>query len=202
VRACNRPGELRYYPGSPVLAHHLLRPQDRLTACELEPGAAAALSRHLHGSPAAKVTAIDGWVALNAFVPPKERRGLVIVDPSFEQPDDLIRLADGVTAAWRKWSTGIYLLWYPLSARGNADYFSRKLRRAGIEKCIRLAFVVAAPQPDGGLQACGLVVVNPPWRLATEIKAFSPLLIRLLERDGNGCWTLDDLSAAATGAGA
>jgi 23S rRNA (adenine2030-N6)-methyltransferase len=201
VRACNRPGELRYYPGSPVLAHHLLRPQDRLIACELEPRAAAVLSRHLRGSRAVKVMAIDGWMALNAYVPPKERRGLVIVDPPFEQAADLIRLADGVTAAYRKWPTGIYLSWYPLTERGNADHFVRTLRRAGIAKCVRVEFAAAAPQPDGGLRACGLVVVNPPWRLAAEIRTFSPPLIELLKRDSHGGYVLEDLSVAATAAG-
>jgi 23S rRNA (adenine2030-N6)-methyltransferase len=202
VRACNRPDELRYYPGSPLLAHHLLRPQDRLIACELERHTAAALSRHLRRSPAAKVMTIDGWTALNALVPPKERRGLIIIDPPFERSDDLIRLADGVTAAYRKWPTGIYLLWYPLTARGNTDHFARTLRHAGIEKFIRVAFAVATPQPDSGLHACGLVIVNPPWRLAAEIKVFSPPLIDLLKRDGGGGWVLEDLSPAATGAGA
>jgi 23S rRNA (adenine2030-N6)-methyltransferase len=199
VRACNRPDELRYYPGSPVLARHLLRPQDRLIACELEPRAAAVLSRNLRGSPVAKVNGIDGWIALNAYVPPKERRGLVIVDPPFEQPDDFNRLADGVAVAHRKWPTGIYLMWYPLKDRSDADRFVRKLSRAGVEKCIRLEFAVAAPQLDGGLQACGLIVVNPPWRLAAEIRTFAPVLVDVLGRDGGRGFALDDRSVA-TGA--
>jgi 23S rRNA (adenine2030-N6)-methyltransferase len=196
VRACNRPDELRYYPGSPVLTRHLLRPQDRLIACELEPHAAAALSRNLRGSPVAKVMGVDGWIALNAYVPPRERRGLVIVDPPFEQPDDLDRLADGVSAAWLKWPTGIYLMWHPLKDRSEVDRFVRKLRRTGMEKCIRFEFAVASPRPDGGLQACGLVVVNPPWRLASEIRAFAPVLVDVLGRDGGRGFALDDRSVA------
>jgi 23S rRNA (adenine2030-N6)-methyltransferase len=199
VRACNRPDELRYYPGSPVLARHLLRPQDRLIACELEPRATAALARHLRGLPVAKVMDVDGWIALNAYVPPKERRGLVVVDPPFEQPDDFNRLADGVTAAWRKWPTGIYLTWYPLKDRGDVDRFVRKVSHAGMEKCIRFEFAVAAPRPDGGLQACGLVVVNPPWRLPTEIRSFAPVLVDILGRD-DGCGFVLDDRPVATGA--
>jgi 23S rRNA (adenine2030-N6)-methyltransferase len=193
VRACNRAGELRYYPGSPVLACRLLRAQDRLIACELEPGAAAALSRHLRGSPAAKVTVIDGWVALNAFVPPKERRGLVIVDPPFEEPDDFIRLADGLAAAYRKWPRGIYLLWYPVSGRNDPDRFLRRLRCAAIEKCVRVEFAVAAPRPDGGLTACGLVIVNPPWKLAAEIGTMAPALTAALGRDPARSCRLEEL---------
>jgi 23S rRNA (adenine2030-N6)-methyltransferase len=202
VRACNRADELRYYPGSPVLAGRLLRPQDRLIACELEPRAAAALSRHLRGSPAAKVMAIDGWIALNAYVPVKERRGLVIVDPPFEQPDDLTRLAEGVTAAHRKWPTGIYLMWYPIKDRDGADRFIRRMRRAGMERCLRVEFAVSAPEPDGGLSACGMVVVNPPWKLAAEIRTFARTLIGVLKRGSGGGYVLEDVSSGATDTGA
>lgn len=200
VRACNQGDELRYYPGSPVLARHLLRPQDRLIACELEPRAAAALTRHLRGAPAAKVTAIDGWIALNACVPPKERRGLVIVDPPFEQPDDFARLADSVTTACRKWATGVYLLWYPVKDRDGPGRLIRRLRRAGIEKGLRVEFSVAAPRPDAGLSACGMVIVNPPWKLAAEIRIFAPALADALGRDEGRGYTLEDLPSGATGA--
>jgi 23S rRNA (adenine2030-N6)-methyltransferase len=193
LRACNRADELRYYPGSPLLAHHLLRPQDRLVACELEPRAAIALSRHLRRSATAKVMRIDGWIALNAYVPPKERRGLVIVDPSFEQADDLIRLANGIAAAHRKWPTGIYLMWYPVKGRDDPDRFISTLRRFGMEKCLRVEFAVAPAQPTGGLSACGVIVVNPPWKLAAEIKIFTPVLLDLLGRGAGRGYLLEDL---------
>jgi 23S rRNA (adenine2030-N6)-methyltransferase len=205
LHACNPPpypppraGEgregVRYYPGSPMLARHLLRPQDRLVACELEPRAAAALSSHLRGCATAKAVHIDGWIALNAYVPAKERRGLIIVDPPFEQPDDLVRLADGVTAAYRKWPTGIYVMWYPVKERYGPDRFIKAMRRAGMEKCLRAEFVVASPQPAGGLNACGVIVVNPPWRLAAEIGIFAPALLNALGRDSGRAYTLDDLA--------
>jgi 23S rRNA (adenine2030-N6)-methyltransferase len=198
VRACNHGDELRHYPGSPVLARHLLRPQDRLIACELEPRAAAALSRHLRGTPPAKVLGIDGWIALNACVPPKERRGLVIVDPPFEQPDEFTCLADVATAAYRKWPTGIYFLWYPVKERGGPDRFIRKLRRAGLEKCLRAEFAMAALHPDGGLSACGMVIVNPPWKLAPEIGSFAPALVAVLGRDHNRGYLLEESSGTTT----
>jgi 23S rRNA (adenine2030-N6)-methyltransferase len=194
LHACNRADELRYYPGSPALARHLMRPQDRLVACELEPRAAAALSRCLRGAATVKVVRIDGWVALNAYVPAKERRGLVIVDPPFEQPDDLIRLADEVTAAHRKWPTGIYLMWYPVKGRDGPDRFIKRLQRAGLEKCLRAEFAVASPVPEGGLSACGVVVVNPPWRLAAEIRTLAPALLNALGRDAGRGYVLEELS--------
>jgi len=199
LRACNRADELRYYPGSPLLARHLLRPQDRLIACELEPRAATALSRHLRGSTTAKAIHIDGWIAFQAYVPAKERRGLVVVDSSFERPDDFIRLADGVAAARRKWPTGIYLMWYPIKGRDGPDRLIRILRHAGLEKCLRVEFAVAPSRPAGRLTACGIVVINPPWKLAAEIKIFAPALVDLLRRETGGGYVLDDLTATTSG---
>lgn len=192
LRACNQADELRYYPGSPLLACHLLRPHDRLIACELEPRAAAALARHLRGSVTAKAVRIDGWVALQAYVPAKERRGLVIIDPPFEQPDELIRLADGLTAAHRKWPTGIYLMWYPIKGRGGPDRLIKTLQHAGMTKCLRAEFAIAQPRPAAGLNACGMIVINPPWKLAAEIRTFAPALVDLLGRDTGRGYVLDE----------
>src|SRR5262249_57462765 len=93
----------------------------------LGPQAAAALARHLRGDARAKAIAIDGWTALTAYVPPKERRGVVLVDPPFEQPQELSRLAQGLAAAHRKWPTGCYLLWYPIKETAEIEAFARKL---------------------------------------------------------------------------
>jgi 23S rRNA (adenine2030-N6)-methyltransferase len=198
LHACNEGVELRRYPGSPLLVRHLLRPQDRLIACELEPRAALALSRTLRRQAQIKVVQIDGWTALNAYVPPKQRRGLVIVDPAYEQSDEFARLADAVAAAHRKWPTGIYLMWYPIKSRDGPDRLARMLRRASIEKCLRIEFTVAAPQPEGGLSACGVIVINPPWKLAAELEILGPALVELLGRDpGRGC-TVDRLEPDTT----
>ena len=191
LRACNEGIGLRHYPGSPLLVRTLLRPQDRLIACELEPHAALALSRHLRRHAQVKVMRIDGWTALNAYVPPKERRGLVIVDPAYEQGDEFTRLGDAITAAHRKWPTGIYLMWYPIKSREGPDRLARMLRRGGIEKCLRLEFTVAAAQPDGGLSACGVIVVNPPWKLAADMEIIAPALVELLGRDPGRRYLVD-----------
>src|SRR3954452_10789978 len=103
VARLNGGGQLSAYPGSCEIARAHLRPQDRLVACELEPNAARALARNLAGDARVKVVAIDGWTALTAYVPPKERRGLVLIDPAFEQPDEFTRLGERFAAAHRKW---------------------------------------------------------------------------------------------------
>ena len=137
VAAFNPAGPITTYPGSPALTQSLMRPQDRLIACELEPQAAAALSGRLRGDARSKAIAIDGWTALTAYVPPKERRGLVLVDPPFEKPDELSRLAQGLAGAHRKWPTGCYLLWYPIKDAAEVTAFVRKIARLGIAKMVR-----------------------------------------------------------------
>ena len=118
VRAFNpQPGNLTVYPGSPLIARALLRPQDRLTACEVEDKARKALIDSLRRDTQARVVDLDGWTALPAFVPPKERRGLVLIDPPFEAKDEFERLAAGFSEAFAKWPTGSYVLWYPAKSR-------------------------------------------------------------------------------------
>jgi 23S rRNA (adenine2030-N6)-methyltransferase len=189
VASFNRDGELRSYPGSPAIVRAHLRPQDRLLACELEPGAARALSRHLGGDARAKVVTIDGWTALGAYVPPKERRGLVVVDPAFEQPDEFVRLADGLAAAYRKWASGTYLLWYPIKQATERDAFVRRLRALAIPKTLRAEVTVGAANQER-LHGSGLVVVNPPWTLERELATLLPALAAVLG-DGKGGARLD-----------
>jgi 23S rRNA (adenine2030-N6)-methyltransferase len=187
VAACNRAGELTAYPGSPALARMLLRTQDRLIACELEPKAAAALARNLDGDRRCKAIAINGWTALNAYVPPKERRGLVLIDPPFEDPGDFPRLAHAIEAAHRKWAGGIYLLWYPIKERAAPDALARRLRRTGIAKILRAELSVAPLAEIGRLGACGLIVVNPPFTLESELAIMLPELRAALPGTDGGC---------------
>ena len=194
VAALNPAGPLTAYPGSPALAQAMLRQQDRLIACELEPQAAAALAARLRGDPRAKALALDGWTALAAYVPPKERRGLVLVDPPFEQPDDFSRLVRGLETAHRKWVTGSYLLWYPIKDATEVAAFIRKLTRLGIARMLRIE-LIAANAPDAtGLRGTGLIAVNPPWLLHGELTMLLPALAAALADDGRGRLTLDWLT--------
>jgi 23S rRNA (adenine2030-N6)-methyltransferase len=193
VAALN-PAELTCYPGSPRLALALMRPQDRLIACELAPPAAAALAAHLKGDRRAKAVAIDGWMALNAYVPPRERRGLVIVDPPFEAKDDFARLAGELARAWRKWPTGIYALWYPIKDRSGPDGLAAALTASGTPKILRSEIELPDVAEAGRLRSCGLIVVNPPWRLAAELEQMLPALTRILSDKGAGRWRVDWLA--------
>jgi 23S rRNA (adenine2030-N6)-methyltransferase len=197
VRAFNSERELKAYPGSPLIARALLRPQDRLTACEVEPKARKRLIDALRRDTQARVVDLDGWLALPAFVPPKERRGLVLIDPPFEQKDEFERLADAFAQAFAKWPSGSYLLWYPVKSRRVTDILARHVAEvvdAGPSpgKALRLEFSVA-PQAaaDAGLVAAGLLIVNPPWTLLGELKAILAELEKPLGQGGAGRFRLE-----------
>ena len=191
IAAFNNPGSLTCYPGSPALVRAFLRAQDRLLACELEPNAAAALARYLAGDRRSKALAIDGWTALHAYVPPKERRGLVLVDPSFEDAGDFARLGEALEAAQRKWAGGTYLLWYPVKERAGPDALARRLRRSGIAKILRVELSLGGTRADNQLGACGLIVVNPPWTLADELAILLPELAAILSAGSGGAHRVD-----------
>ncbi len=194
VAALNDGGRLTTYPGSPALVRAFLRAQDRLIACELEPNAAAALARNLHDDRRSKAVAIDGWTALNAYVPPKERRGLVLVDPPFEDTGDFPRLVQALEAAHRKWASGSYLVWYPIKEREAPDALARRLRRGGMSATstiLRVELGVGGPREANRLGACGLVVINPPWTLENELAVLLPELAAALSGDGRGSHRVD-----------
>ena len=196
VAAYNGGGPLTAYPGSPALARAFLRAQDRLIACELEPKAAATLARNLAGDRRSKAVTIDGWTALKAYVPPKERRGLAFVDPAYEDPGDFARLAQALAAAYRKWASGTYLLWYPIKERTAPDALARRLRQSAIPKILRAELSIAAREPSR-LAACGLIVVNPPWMLAEELAILLPALAVALSGTSGGAHRLDWLAGEA-----
>jgi 23S rRNA (adenine2030-N6)-methyltransferase len=194
VAALNPPGRLTVYPGSPALVRAFLRAPDRLVACELEPNAAAALRRNFAKDRRIKVIGIDGWTALNAYVPPKERRGLVLIDPPFEDSGDFARLAHGLAAAHRKWASGTYLLWYPIKARAEPDALARVLRRSGVGKIMRAEISIAPAGDPLRLSGCGLIVVNPPWTLEPELQIMLPGLVPILAGADRGGFRIDRLS--------
>ena len=196
IRAFNPQRELKAYPGSPLIARALLRPQDRLTACEVEPKARKRLIDALRRDTQARVIDLDGWVALPAFVPPNERRGLVLIDPPYEQKDEFERIAAGFTEAFTKWPTGSYLLWYPVKSRRASDNLARHVAEvvgtaAPPGKCLRLEFSVAPQAAGAALNSAGLLIVNPPWTLAGELKAILPELEKPLGQGGAGRFRLE-----------
>jgi 23S rRNA (adenine2030-N6)-methyltransferase len=194
VRGFN-PGRLKTYPGSPALMRTWLRRDDRLIACELESSAFGALNRALRGDNRCKVIEIDGWTALTAYIPPKERRGLVLIDPPFEEPNEYLRLAAALGEASRKWPTGSFLAWYPVKDPKDVTAFFKKMLQHGIEKMLRMELIVAAPTATTRLRGTGLIAINPPWTLARDMKVLLPTLAKVFAPDGKGATIVEPLSS-------
>jgi 23S rRNA (adenine2030-N6)-methyltransferase len=197
IRAENPLGTIKLYPGSPLITRAFCRDDDRMIFCERHSEEYAALSRTFKGDPRAKTAEIDGWTALKAHLPPKERRGFVLIDPPFEEPREFERLRDGLVEGHRRWSSGIFLLWYPIKNEHEAGLFERRTAKLEIPKILRIEFAIDKPQVDGALRACGMMMVNPPWTLEKELKVILPALAQRLGRDGAGRYRLDWLAPAA-----
>lgn len=164
----------RFYPGSPLIATMLLRPQDRLIAIEKQPEEALALKSALAAFRAKNLRSecADGYGRLAALLPPPERRGLVVIDPPFESPEEFHAEARALGAALKRFATGIYLLWFPIKSAGEANAFCGEVLATGVKKALRIDIDVGSAKDDGKdrLSAAGLIVVNPPFGLAQDMR--------------------------------
>lgn len=188
---------LTAYPGSPALIRALMRPQDRLSAIELHPADYETLAARFEGDHQVRVTHLDGWLALGAHVPPKERRGLVLVDPPFEVAGEYERLADHFAKARRRFPTGQYCLWYPKKAGAPIGAFHRRLQATGIPKILVAEMDVRSEASTTGLSGCGLILVNPPFTLEDELARLLPELTAILAQDETASHTLFWLAGEA-----
>ena len=186
-----------HYPGSPILAQRLTRPQDRLTFCEKNPAEAAALREALGADRRAQVVEGDGWAILPGHVPPPERRGVVLLDPPFEEPRELDAIAASLAAALRRWAPGIYAAWYPIKARRDVDRFARKVSMLPASKILRVELTLYRLERVDRLNGCGLLIVNPPWHFAEEAASLAGGLAPVLSRDGDGHAKLEWLKSEA-----
>ena len=186
-------GGILEYPGSPCLAQQLTRKQDRLSLCELHERDVRKLGENIGRDKRVKVLHLDGYTGLKAFVPPVERRGLVLIDPPFEDREEFARLAAAVTGAHAKWPTGTYAIWYPVKNIGACDDFAGALVAAGIRKMLRIELRVASAS-NPGLSANGMIIINPPHVLEVELKVLLPVLTKRMACDGEAAWRLVELA--------
>jgi 23S rRNA (adenine2030-N6)-methyltransferase len=183
VRALNPKGGVSLYPGSPKLTRMLMREQDRLSAMELHPDDCETLRELFAGDYQVRVTELDGWLALGAHLPPKEKRGLVLVDPPFELEGEYERLVDGLAKAHRRFPGGVYCLWYPIKKGAPIAAFHAALKETGIAKILCAEMTVRSDRDTTGLAGSGLIIVNPPYTLQDELKRLLPPLKTLLAQD-------------------
>jgi 23S rRNA (adenine2030-N6)-methyltransferase len=186
VRAENRDGRLRYYPGSPRIARGLVRSIDRLVLTELNRGDFEALKQRFDGDRRVVVNHMDGYQALKAFLPPMERRGLVMVDSSFDRAGEFRRVTQALAAAHKRWATGVYAIWYPLMEPTVMRAFERDVVGTGIRDILRLELSVRPDNWSGGLRGCGMLVVSPPFGFDREARPLLEWLWGALSPTGEG----------------
>ncbi len=178
---------LQYYPGSPLIAASLLREQDRLVLCELQAAEVAQLRRLFGTDERVHIHCRDGYEAATALLPPKERRGLVLIDPPFEaQEEEYDQILRSLRAAWQRWPTGVYAIWYPIKLRQTIARFHRRLVDSGIPRMLVGELCLHPDDSALRLNGCGLVLINPPWRFERNL---TDILDALLLHLGQGRYT-------------
>lgn len=172
IEQCNPDGNLRYYPGSPALALHLLRKQDRLFFAELHPQEIDGLLKSrckMKRHPRAHFSHCDGLQELHALLPPMERRGLIFIDPSYEVKSDYQQIPKILDQAYHRFASGVYCLWYPIIDKRLHENFLARLDRINVKSRLSIEFYFK-PADLGGMYGCGLWIINPPYLLAEELK--------------------------------
>lgn len=194
VRSVNPHSGLSAYPGSPLITRLLLRKQDRLSAIELHPQDVLQLKALFADDFQVRVTELDGWLALGAHLPPKEKRGLVLVDPPFEQAGEFDRLVERLAKAYGRWPGGIYALWYPIKDRPAVAAFRKALAAAGIPKILDISFEIRRAASEPRLDGSGMIIVNPPFTLEAELRTVLAELHGLLAEEKEASWSLEWLA--------
>lgn len=189
VRSFNAGGAtaLHTYPGSPLISASLMRPDDRLIACELQPDEARKLKYEFHTDTRVACHQRDGYEALRALLPPKEKRGLVLIDPPYEaQIGEFDSILAGMSDAYRRWPQGQYAIWYPIKMRQEVEIFYRRLAELPFTKILLAELCLHEPNSALRLNGCGMVLINPPYRFEHTLAEILPALAKALEQSRYG----------------
>ena len=190
VRALNGKA-LRYYPGSPRVVRPQLRPQDRMLLLELHTSELPLLQQEFAGDAPVRVEHVDSYQGLKAYLPPRERRGLVFIDPAYELQPESDRVLRMLREAYRRWDSGCYAIWYPILNRTAVDRWHRRLSSTTIRKILIVELGVRPDNTPGGMNGCGLVLVNPPYQLDTQLTTLVPWLAQTLGADQRAACRVD-----------
>ena len=194
IRSFNESDDLDFYPGSPAIAKYFLRPQDRAWLYELHPKDYELLRDYMSNSRRIRVHRQDGFDGLNALLPPTSRRGLVLIDPSYEVKSDYDLVANRLVNAYKKFSHGIYAIWYPVVDRRTIDILESKIVKSGIKNIQRYELGLAADSVERGMTASGVIVINPPWKLFDKMSCLLPKLAQRLGEKNSHFFKCDILS--------
>jgi 23S rRNA (adenine2030-N6)-methyltransferase len=207
VKGMNPSGKMRYYPGSPYCADKIMREQDRMRLFELHPSdckilqenfrkveahAAAQGQRPTTRGKRVMIQKGDGFLGLKALLPPPSRRGLVLIDPPYENKDDYRHVKDTLADALVRFATGTYAVWYPVLQRMESRQMPDKLKRLPCNGWLNVTLSISTPSPDGfGLHSSGMFVINPPWTLEPMLRDLMPYLVKVLGKDAGATFTLE-----------
>lgn len=176
---------LRYYPGSPMIARHFCRPLDRVVACELHPEEYQSLRNTFAGDKQVAVHHLDGFLGLKAFLPPKERRGLVLIDPPYEDPDEFTHIVHSLGTALKRWEQGIYAIWYPIKEKSHLNRFYSAIKAQFNQPALAVELTIYPDLPNH-LNGCGLLILNPPWQFDETLNSLLPWLWKALTINKQG----------------
>lgn len=193
VSKINGGGALRHYPGSPLIAHVLAREHDRLVFCEKVPEVAEELRSIMRRDARAAVHQRDGYELLG-MLPPKEKRGLVLIDPAFEDRKEFEAMGDFIVKGIARFAGGVFAAWYPLKNEHEADRFGRRMQRELTRPVIDIRFDNGAPA-EGQMHGCGMLIVNPPFQFAQEIEPALKLLVREIKQGPKPSHSIEILRA-------
>ncbi|HAS8350438.1 23S rRNA (adenine(2030)-N(6))-methyltransferase RlmJ [Morganella morganii] len=186
VSALNPRGDLRFYPGSPLIAAHLLRDHDKLNISELHPSDFPLLRNEFSRDNRARVVREDGYQQLKSQLPPSSRRGFVLIDPPYELKSDYQAVVKGIQEGHRRFATGTYAVWYPVVLRQQIKRMVKDFQATGIRKILQIELAVRPDSDQRGMTASGMIVINPPWKLESQMKSVLPWLHKVLVPEGTG----------------
>lgn len=193
VKKLNPDGQLKLYPGSPLVAAELLREQDRMRLFELHPADSELLEQNFSGYGAQVLTQrADGFGALKALLPPPPRRALVLMDPPYEEKQDYQRVVTALGEGLRRFANGVYAVWYPQLQRAESRQLPERLKALPVQGWLHVALTVQGEREDGfGMHGSGMFVLNPPWTLYGVLEQVMPYLVRHLGQDEQAGFTLE-----------
>lgn len=189
----NDTDDIQYYPGSPLIAKQLLRQNDELQLAELHPSDYPLLKKEFANDARASVLQTDGYQLLKSKLPPSSRRGVILIDPSYEMKNDYERVIDGIKEGYKRFATGVYALWYPVVQRQHIKKLIRALKESHIPNILQIELGVKPDNAQLGMTASGMIVINPPWQLATQMRTLFTWLYPLLVPTKTGHTLIEQL---------
>ncbi len=190
VRKCNPDGQLRFYPGSPLLVHQLMRDSDRMMLVDLGKEDHGRLQKQFEGARRVQIRNMDGYQALKASLPPIERRGLILIDSPFDRRDEFRRLSEALVDAHRRFATGVYAVWYPLVDAKSVAGFEQSVSAKGIRNVLKLELSVRSATWQEGLRGSAMLIINPPYGFDALAAPMLHWLWAALSPDGEGRYSI------------